>query len=107
METEQKKDEGTSAVAKVLLSLIIMGGFGWYFFGGGLDQQAGKELDKIQNQVAIDSVSQYQLAKKGGDPIQICVQAGLVSAAYLQAEDETNYLKWKDIEKADCAKAGL
>jgi hypothetical protein len=35
------------------------------------------------------------------------VQAGIVSAAFLQAQDETNYQKWKTIEKNDCARAGI
>ncbi|USN88270.1 MAG: hypothetical protein H6779_02385 [Candidatus Nomurabacteria bacterium] len=106
-ENEDKNEEGSSSVAKVLLSLIIMGAGGWFFFGGGLEQQAANDLDKIEDQVAADSVRQYNLAKQGGDAIEICVQAGMVTAAYLQAEDQPNYLKWKDIEKADCARAGM
>lgn len=35
------------------------------------------------------------------------VKAGFVSAAYLQAQDEPNYQNWKNIEKADCEKAGI
>lgn len=102
-----EKKEGTSPIAQAVLALLILGGGGWYYFGGGLDQQAAQELDKIEDQVAMDSVRQYNLAQQSGDRISICVQAGMVSAAYLQAEDQTNYLKWKDVEKADCAKAGL
>lgn len=64
-------------------------------------------LDNIEAQVAADSVEQYDIAKKQGDPMMTCVQAGMVSAAYLQAKDDTNYNKWKDIEKSDCSKAGL
>jgi len=33
--------------------------------------------------------------------------AGLVSAAYLQAKDEANYNKWKEIEKEDARAAGM
>lgn len=61
----------------------------------------------IENMVANDAVKQYDIAKNQGDKIQICVQAGLVSASYLQAQDETNYRKWKDIESQDCARAGM
>lgn len=64
-------------------------------------------LENIEKQVATDSVDQYNIAKKQGDPMMVCVQAGFVSAAYLQAKDDANYNKWKDIEKADCSKAGL
>jgi hypothetical protein len=35
------------------------------------------------------------------------IHAGLVAAAYLQAKDEANYQKWKEIEKAEAARANL
>lgn len=103
----ESNEGGSSSLAKGVLALLIMGAGGWYLFGGGLDQQAANELDKIEDQVAADSVRQYNLAKQAGDAIEVCVQAGMVSSAYLQAEDQANYLKWKDIEKADCVRAGL
>lgn len=61
----------------------------------------------IHSQVAADAVAQYEIAKRQGDPIQVCVQAGLVSAAYLQAKDEPHYMAAKTTEKADCARAGM
>jgi len=65
------------------------------------------EVEDIYNQVALDAVDQYEIAKRQGDKISICVQAGLVSASYLQAKDEPNYIKWKKIESNDCRRAGL
>ncbi len=64
------------------------------------------EMQKIKNQVVLDSVMQYRIAKRQGDAIQTCVQAGLVAAAYLQAHDEINYRRWKEIEKFDQKKSG-
>ena len=65
-------------------------------------------MQEISNQVATDAVDQYQIAKRTSDsPMDWCVSAGLVTAGYLQAKDERNYAKWKVIEKADCARAGL
>jgi hypothetical protein len=61
----------------------------------------------IENKVATDAVAQYEIAKRQGDPVQICVQAGLVSAAWLQAKNEAQYTAAKATEKADCAKAGM
>lgn len=63
--------------------------------------------DLLYDQVAEDFEKQYQIAKKQGDPIQICVQAGLVSAGYLQAKNEEKYNYWKSVEKIDCSKAGI
>ena len=64
-------------------------------------------LQSIEDKVAQDAVQQYQIAKKQGDKIQVCVQAGLVSAAYLQAKNETEYNKWKTIEKQECVQSGM
>lgn len=54
-----------------------------------------------------DSIDQYNIAKRSGSKMDACVQAGFVSAAYLQAKDEDGYKHWKDVEKADCKRAGL
>jgi predicted GNAT family acetyltransferase len=71
------------------------------------ETKVSKSLGGIYEKVANDAVDQYQIAKRGGSVIDICVQAGFVSAAYLQAKDEANYQKWKEIEKVDCAAAGV
>jgi hypothetical protein len=92
---------------QVIGGLLLGGAALWFFAGGGLEQQAAKDLQNIENQVAEDSVQEYNIAKNQGDPMQVCVQAGLVSAAYLQANDQKNYNKWKGIEKADCKAAGI
>lgn len=70
-------------------------------------QNHSNPLAIIENKVADDAVDQYNIAKRQGDKIQICVQAGLVAAAYLQAKDETNYNKWQAIKKSDCNTAGI
>lgn len=64
-------------------------------------------VNNIYNKVATDAVAQYEIAARQGDKIQICVQAGLVSAAFLQAKDEANYQTWKATEKNVCTRAGL
>jgi nitrous oxide reductase accessory protein NosL len=71
------------------------------------NEMANRQMASIEAQVAQDSVVQYNIAKQQGDKMQICVQAGIVSASYLQAKDQANYNKWKAIEKKDCAAAGL
>jgi hypothetical protein len=101
-----KKTKRISIVRIALGLLIAIGGI-WYFAGGGLEQQTAKEMHKIENKVATDMVKQYEIAKRQGDPIQICVQAGFVTAAFLQAKDEANYQRWKKTEAEDCRKAGV
>lgn len=64
-------------------------------------------LSDIYGQVVSDQIKQYEIAKRQGDPVQICVQAGLVCAAYLQAKEEYKYQNWKKIEAEDCKRVGL
>lgn len=100
--TEQK-----SSGLQSIVGVVIVVGVAWFFFGGGLEKQAAKDMNNIYNQVANDAVKQYEMAQRSGTPIDICVQAGLVSASYLQAKDESNYQRWKRTEGADCARAGV
>ena len=99
-------DNPGQAVAGVI-SLAVFGALSWFYFGGGLSWWSGQELNKIQDQVAQDQVQQYNIAKQSGNPIDICVQAGMVAAAYLQAQDQTQYAQWKEIERTDCRAAGI
>lgn len=92
---------------QAVFSLILVAAGGWYFFGGGLEQQASKDMHEIENTVAADAVAQYEIAKRNGSAVDACVQAGMVSAAYLQAKNEAQYAAWKATEKADCKLAGV
>lgn len=67
----------------------------------------GTSMQGIHNKVAEDAVKQYDMAARNGSAIDVCVQAGLVSAAYLQAQDESAYKTWKGIEQRDCDAAGI
>jgi zinc-ribbon domain len=97
-----RKTIGIANIIGVIALLIILF---WFFFGGGNEQQAKQNWDKIKLQVATDAVAEYDLAKKGGNLRDMCVQAEVVAAAYLQAHQEAKYLAWKDTEKADCKAA--
>ncbi len=98
-----KSASSINAVAGLAFIVLVI----WFFFGGGLEQQTDKEIQRIGDQVANDAVDQYNIAKRGGDLIQICVHAGIVSAAYLQAKDEFNYQIWKETETSECKAAGM
>lgn len=63
--------------------------------------------ESIQDSVVRDALKQYDIAVRQGDPMQICVQAGFVTAAYLQAHDEENYRKFKEYQRVRCKIAGL
>lgn len=65
------------------------------------------QMDSIYRKVAQDAEVQYGMASRQGDAIQICVQAGLVAAAHLQAQAEDQFVTWKATEKRDCEAAGM
>lgn len=64
--------------------------------------ESQKAMNDIHIKVANDAVKELELAMKGGDQAEICVRAGIVSAAYNQAHDEKNYLLAKKLEKKAC-----
>lgn len=101
--TPKNKSNMLSQVVGAVFAIVIA----WYYFGGGLEKQAARDLSNIEAQVANDAVKQYNIAKTSGTPMDVCVQASMVSAAYLQAKDDTNYAKWKQLEAADCSAAEI
>lgn len=93
-------------IIMVIIGLLIA----WAFIssmGNKPTTSAVSSEQQIYDTVADDAVEQYQIATRQGDKMQICVQAGFVSAAYLQAKDEANYNEWKKIEKVRCETAGI
>ncbi len=67
------------------------------------DQIADDQLQAINDKVAADTVEQYNIAKtSGGSSIDLCVQAGMVAAAFLQAKNDTEYSRWKMQQDSDC-----
>jgi len=90
-----------------IIGAVFAAGILWFYFGGGLEKQAAKDMSRIQADVASDMTKQYNIAKTSGNAIDVCVHAGMVSAAYLQAKDDANYAKWKRIESRDCETAGM
>ncbi|MGC4094900.1 MAG: hypothetical protein QM756_44680 [Polyangiaceae bacterium] len=102
------------SIARVLVGVLVVLIGGPLVLGaiGALSSHsvsaaAGVGMDGITAQVAKDAVAQYEIAKRGSDPMQTCVQAGMVVAAFLQAKDEPNVHKWQSVEKADCGRAGM
>ena len=100
--TEDKKPTKSQSIFSFLLLIIGV----WFFFGGGLQHFTNQGLQNVYNQVSTDTLDQYNIAKKHGNRTDICVQAGLVKASYMQAKDEDNFKKWTEIEARDCAYLG-
>jgi hypothetical protein len=93
--------------AGVLVLAVLLGGGAWFFFTRKTAHDAEASMKNIHNQVTSDAVSQYEIAKRSGGPMDACVRAGITAESFLQAQDEASYQKWKAAEKADCAAAGI
>jgi hypothetical protein len=106
-ELKKKKQKTMENKTKGIIGAVIFIIMIWFYFGGGLEQQAAKQMEKIEDQVALDAVKQYEIAKRSGSAMDAYLHSGLAAAAYLQAQDEVNYKKWKDIEKEEAKNAGM
>lgn len=107
---EQNKKTSWKRWLKIIVGTILL--FVGFLFLISIGEEANKEatsdfINDIHKQVSVDAVDQYNIAKRQGDKIQICVQAGIVSASYLQEKNEAKYNEWKAIEKSDCVSAGI
>ncbi len=88
----------TTTTNRVYIIIVII--FSFFMFVSIISYPTS--MNHLHNQVANDMIEQYEIAKRQGDHTQICVQAGLVTAAYLQAKNEQKFRAWKRIEKAEC-----
>lgn len=93
--------------AQAIVSLLVLAAFVWYFLLGGLEQQTAKSLSQLNDKVAADFSAQYDIARRSGSAADRCVAAGIAGASYLQAKNEAAYRRWKAVERADCAAAGV
>jgi hypothetical protein len=59
-------------------------------------------MQGVNEKVISDAKREYQIASSSGNPVDRCVHAGLVAAAYIQAHDQSNYQQWKMREDSDC-----
>lgn len=100
---ENKKLSPETLVIIFVFLPIIFWLLVWYF----LFSSPNKQLQNIKENVVIDFEEQYNIAKDWWNLMDICLNAWIVKAWYLQVKDEYNYNKWIDIEKEDCKNAGI
>ena len=96
--------------AKILGALLSLGAFaymGYMVYGGGIQRDVDEMTKTVEQQMAADSVAQYNITKQSGTAMDQCAHAGLVAATYLQAKDQSSYANWKAVERRDCDAAGV
>jgi len=87
----------------VLLPLILV----WLVARIEWVRRANNEMRRIDNEIVLYMLNQYEMARERDDPDMICSQAGMVRATYYEANDMANYEKWMQIERDDCNRARL
>jgi hypothetical protein len=76
--------------------------------GGCSSPSPEASLKNLKDATALDLAEQFHIASKNGaKPMELCVQAGVVKAAYLQAKDEKQYQVWTALEDISCEEAGI
>lgn len=88
-------------IGQQLLFLIIAIGILWAVVMGLEMHFENKRVD-IYEQVAADAVKKYNIVKQAGVHSKICLHARIVTAAYLEANDDAKYQQWKAIEEDEC-----
>lgn len=87
-------------IAQGIVSLLAIAFLVWQLLGpGGLFNSKSAVVD--------DFIRQYNIADSAGSAMDKCVQAGLVAAALLQANEAERYATWKSIETDTCAAVGI
>lgn len=71
--------------------------------GGGNVFEAAK--NSFSASVADDLIGQYNIVKNDADEMAKAIRAGAVAEMYLQAKDQGNYRRWKDIADVHQRKA--
>ena len=56
----------------------------------------------IEEQVVKAEIAKYRIVVENGSRTDICVHAGLVKAAMLQAQDSSGYSEWAGVESRMC-----
>lgn len=70
--------------------------------------QKKPEIRNISDRVLADNIDQYNIVySSGGSYLDLCVQAGMVKAAALQAKNQEYYIHWNEIESINCTIAGV
>ena len=90
--------------------VIALTGWGvWYWGMGGLETQTESSLDRIYQQVVDDEEAKYagMLGRRSTTQTDLCVQAGMVAAAHLQAQNMSDWNHWNERRNQICGKAGI
>lgn len=63
---------------------------------------AESQVAKVNNFRVQDAIGNYEAASRSGDPLDMCVKAKLVAAAYDEAREAVSAEAWRAREREAC-----
>jgi len=72
-----------------------------------LEEETKKAEVEFNQKVIDEAIAQYQMVARAGLKQEMCLRAGIVVEAHLQAKQEEDWRVWKQIQYRDCKKAGI
>lgn len=91
---------------RLLVSAVGLASFAWIFLGSGPDFMASLGMKQNHQTVAAGAIAQYEMAMRNGDSSSACFSAGVASSAFLSAQQEVDYRKWRTLyEQCEAARS--
>lgn len=76
-------------------------------FKKDLDEGTKKVEAELNQKIIDEAIAQYQIVARAELKQEMCLRAGVVVEAHLQAKQEADWRIWKQIQYRDCKKAGI
>lgn len=131
--TAEQQAAVNAALGKAALTLLGLGAVAWLAWSlvswwpseaeqaatrAQLEQQTAERLAAEQRARQLDAVAlrveiarqaeaRYEIARRNGTPMDACVHAGFVKAAWLETGIADTYAYWTQRTTDECARAGL
>lgn len=100
---QRRKPSNTAVIVAAVLAFAIVGLFAFaaLSFISGVKRAASVPQPSIVERW----IAGYEIAVRNNHHTDASALAGLISASYLQANDEENYRKWKDLSGEELAES--
>ncbi len=90
-----------------IIAFLIIAPIIWFVVAAPDSPLVSANMQSIHDKVVTDALAQFDIVKESGSAVDKCVQAGMVKAALLQAQDAKGYASWTQLEEQLCKSAGL
>jgi len=103
--------KASSCIKGVIWSFVLTVIFGFIFGLLGFFKMPEDpdliDMNKIFRQTALEEERKFKLVYESGSKMDMCIHAGIVAEAWLEANNAEKYKEWKETHKKACKAAGL